>query len=240
MNKILRQPAPRFLAVVIFLMFISAGCSQKISLSLKPEQTVHLGEVIPLPAPALDSSMSVEKAISMRRSVREFKNIPLSISEVAQLLWAAQGITSPDGGRTAPSAGTLYPLEIYLVAGNVESLQAGVYHYLPFKHALIQTIQEDVRTKLTKAALDQNAVNSAPASIIISANYQRTTGKYGERGARYVHMEVGFAAQNIYLQAESLGLGTVFIGAFYDDQVKDVLKLPEQEEPLGLMPVGEK
>jgi SagB-type dehydrogenase family enzyme len=172
--------------------------------------------------------------------VREYNADPLTLPEVSQLLWAAQGLTHPAGLRTAPSAGALYPLDIYLLAGHVTGLPVGVYHYQPLDHKLVQISTEDKRQDLYEAALSQNPVNDAPIVIVISAVYERTTGKYGQRGIQYVHMEVGFASQNVYLQAESLGLGTVFIGAFYDDQVKGILEMSEAEVPLGIMPVGRK
>ena len=173
-----------------------------------------------------------------RRSVRNYTGEPLTLAEVSQLLWAAQGITSPSGGRTAPSAGALYPLEIYLLAGEVTDLPAGIYHYLPVEHALNPVVGGDQRQVLYEAALSQSAVKDAAAVIVITAVYERTTVKYGERGFQYVYIEVGSAAQNIYLQAFSLDLGTVFIGAFHDDQVKLILQLSGDETPLGIMPVG--
>ena len=193
-----------------------------------------------LPTPGYDGGISVEQALLERRSVREYGPEPLSLSEITQLLWAAQGITHPGGLRTAPSAGALYPLEVYLLAGNVTDLPAGIYHYHPQDHELILIAEGDQRQALCQAALSQNSVQDAAAVIVIAAVYERTTVKYGQRGIRYVHMEVGHAAQNIYLQAESLGLGTVFIGAFEDDEVNRVLHMSEDEQPLGLMPVGRK
>jgi SagB-type dehydrogenase family enzyme len=191
-----------------------------------------------LPTPLYDSQTSVEQALQARRSVRVYSPDPLTLAEVSQLLWAAQGITHPNGLRTAPSAGALYPLEIYLVVGNVTDLPAGVYHYNPHDHELILTIEGDMRQNVCDAALQQSALKDAAIVLVIAAVYERTTVKYGPRGNQYVHMEVGHAAQNVYLQVESLGLGTVFIGAFYDDQVQEVLALDEGEIPLGLMPVG--
>jgi len=188
----------------------------------------------------LDSQTSVEEALSKRRSVREYRDAPLTLNEVAQLLWSAQGITSPEGMRTAPSAGALYPLEVYLLAGNVDGLAAGVYHYHPHEHALSKVMEGDRRAALSEAALGQEAIQDGAVVIVIAGVFERTTRKYGERGIQYVHMEVGSVAQNIYLQAESLGLGTVFIGAFYDDQVKSVVGLSHDEQPLCLMPVGRK
>ena len=193
---------------------------------------------IPLPEPQYDSSCSVERALSQRRSHRAYLNEPLSLAEVSQLLWAAQGISDPEGFRTAPSAGALYPLELYLIAGNVDGLSSAVYKYAPQEHELIPVLPGDVRTSLAVAALGQDWVKNGAIVIVFTAVYERTTRKYGERGIRYVHMEVGYAAQNVYLQAVSLKLGTVFVGAFYDDEVKKLLNLRKNEIPLGLMPVG--
>jgi len=199
----------------------------------------QLQTVIKLPDPVYKSGTSVEEALLKRRSVREYKKEPLELKEISQLLWAAQGITSEgDGGRTAPSAGALYPLELYVVSGNINSLTPGVYHYLPSGHTLQQIAEGDKRKLLTAAALMQGAVNKSAAVIVIAAEYKRTTGKYLERGKKYVHIEAGHAAQNIYLQSVSLKIGTVVIGAFTDSLVKLILHLPKSEEPLYLMPVG--
>lgn len=198
------------------------------------------GSLFILPTPVHDSETSVEKALLERRSLREYGHEPLTLAEISQLLWAAQGITHPAGLRTAPSAGALYPLEIYLLAGNVTNLRAGIYHYKPESHALSLIAEGDQRPALRQAALGQSAVQDAAAVFVIAAIYERTTVKYGERGVSYVHMEVGSVAQNVYLQATSLNLGTVFIGAFHDDEVKKVLHLAADEQPLGLMPVGRK
>lgn len=192
---------------------------------------------VSLPKPRLSSKVSVEEALRNRRSVREYKPGKLDISEIAQILWSAQGITSNWGGRTAPSAGALYPIEIYLIAGDVSGLDIGVYHYKPEEHALIKIISGDIRKELSKAALGQASIQEAPVSIVIAGVYERTTRKYGERGVRYVHIEVGHVGQNIYLQAQALGLGTVMMGAFDDNKVKEVLKIQEAE-PLAIMPIG--
>lgn len=182
--------------------------------------------------------MSVEQALLERRSVREYAAEPLTLAEVSQLLWSAQGITHPSGLRTAPSAGALYPLEIYLLAGEVTDLKDGVYRYRPEGHQLLSVLEGDLRRDLSRAALNQPSLQDAPAVIVIAGVYERTTIKYGERGIRYVHIEVGSASENVHLQAVSLGLGTVFIGAFHDDGVREVLQLGTDEQPLGLMPVG--
>ena len=196
--------------------------------------------VISLPAPGFESEISIEAALLGRRSVRTYQDEPLSLEEVSQLLWAAQGITDGRGRRTAPSAGALYPLEIFFLAGEVSDLPTGVYRYIPRDHSLSLVGEGDRQTALWEGALRQDAVKDAPAVIVIAAVYERTTVKYGDRGVQYVHMEVGCAAQNIYLQAESLGLGTVFIGAFHDDQVKSALGMEADEQPLAVMPVGKK
>lgn len=193
---------------------------------------------IALPTPRYDSATSVEQALLKRRSVREYGKQPLTLAELGQLLWAAQGITDLAGFRTAPSAGALYPMEVYAVVGNVTGLTAGVYKYRPAAHALERTATGNRLAELSKAALGQAAVRDAPVVLVLAAVYERTTQKYGERGIRYVHMEAGHVSQNVYLQAVSLGLGTVTIGAFYDDEVKKVVGLTDNEQPLYLMPVG--
>ncbi|MEW6003140.1 MAG: SagB/ThcOx family dehydrogenase [Nitrospirota bacterium] len=194
--------------------------------------------IIKLPEPKYDSDTSIEEALLKRRSHRDYKDRPLTLFEVSQLLWAAQGITDPRGFRTAPSAGALYPLELYIVAGNVKELVEGIYKYKPRKHELIGILRGDKRIELCNAALGQPYVRNAAAVIVIAAVYERTTAKYGERGIRYVHTEAGHVAQNIYLQSVSLNLGTLVIGAFSDEGVKKIMKLTDKEQPLYMVPVG--
>jgi SagB-type dehydrogenase family enzyme len=194
--------------------------------------------VIKLPEPRQDSKTSVESALRWRRSVREFRKEALTLAEVSQLLWAAQGPTDPEGRRAAPSAGALYPLEIFLVAGGQDELPAGVYRYRPRSHDLMPVVQRDQRAKLAAAALEQGWLTDAPVTIAIAAVYERTAGKCKQRAERYVHMEVGHAAQNVHLQAVALNLGTVVVGAFDGAEVKRVLALAAIEKPLCLMPVG--
>jgi len=191
-----------------------------------------------LPEPRYDSDVSLEQTLLKRRSVRDYTGEPLTLNEVSQLLWAAQGITDPRGLRTAPSAGATYPMETYLVAGNVAKVAPGIYRYDPAKHKLVKVLDGDVLADLAAAALGQSWVKEGAINIVFTAIYERTTQRYGERGIRYVHMEVGHAAQNVYLQAVALNLGTVVIGAFYDDRVRNVLNLPGNEQPLYIMPVG--
>ncbi len=194
---------------------------------------------IALPAPRKAGSVSVEEAIGKRRSHRQFTRDPVPLGEISQVLWASQGISDERHGfRTVPSAGALYPLEVILVAGDVSGLLPGVYRYLPEEHALRRVRDGDIRPDLMSAGLGQSAIAGAPATIVIAADYGRTTVKYGDRGIRYVQMEAGHAAQNVYLQAQALKLATVAIGAFSDEEVRRLLLLPAGEEPLYLMPVG--
>lgn len=191
-----------------------------------------VGRAVELPAPRTDGPMSLERALAERRSVRDFTDERLTLEELAQLLWAAQGITADWGGRTAPSAGALYPLEVYAVT------PGGLYHYLPDGHRADVLRADDLRRPLAAAALGQSAVAEAPAVLVIAAAFRRTEVKYGERAERYVHLEAGHAAQNVLLQAVALGLGGVPIGAFSDREVQRVLGLPADHEPLYLIPVG--
>jgi SagB-type dehydrogenase family enzyme len=193
---------------------------------------------IALPAPRRESGFPLERALSERRSVREFSKAALTQEEVSQILWAAQGVTSRDGLRTAPSAGALYPLELYLVAGNVQNLDPGIYKYVPAGHLLIKIMAGDQRRKLAAASLGQDSVANAAAVLAFTAVERRTTRKYGNRGVRYIHIEVGHASQNVFLEATALGLGAVVVGAFEDDRLRETLKLPEGEAPLYLMPLG--
>lgn len=191
-----------------------------------------------LPQPRRAGRVAVEEALQRRRSVREFAEGPLSLQEVSQLLWSAQGTTDPRGLRSAPSAGALYPLEVYLVTGEVLGLRRGVYRYEPGRHGLVLLRKGDQRGELCRAALGQPWVEKGAAILVITAVYDRTTRKYGKRGRRYVHMEAGAVAQSVYLQATALGLGTVAVGAFHDDRVRQALGLPPERQPLLLMPVG--
>lgn len=205
---------------------------------VKPAETSGLVE---LPLPETTGAMSVEEAIQRRRSIRSYSDKALTLQDVSQLMWAAQGITDPvEKFRAAPSAGATYPLEVYLIVGDncVKGLTGGVYHYDPYEHLLDRILEGDLRSSLAEAALRQSWVSQAPIDIVIAAVYERTTGRYGERGIRYVHMEAGHAAQNLCLQATAQGLGVVTVGAFHDDQVQRLLQLPEDQNPLYIIPVG--
>ncbi len=219
---------------IILVMFIyGARAKQKKGASM-----------ISLPAPSLKGLCSVEEALQGRRSVRSYKVKPLSLTEISQLLWAAYGVTEKSTGfrggmKTAPSAGAAYPLEIYLVAGDVTGLSDGIYRYLPESHGLLKTGDGDVRSTLCRAAHGQDMIRKAPASIIYSAIYARTTDRYGSRGQnRYVCMDLGHSAQNVYLQAYSLGIGTCAVGAFDDKAVMKVIPFTKDEVPLYIMPLG--
>ncbi|MBA7537150.1 hypothetical protein ES705_29417 [subsurface metagenome] len=200
-----------------------------------------------LPSPQTDSIVSLEQTLLKRRSHRNFLNDAINLEELSQILWAAYGITksknfppSLQGGfKTAPSAGATYPLNLYAVAGNVKGIETGVYRYISLDHKLKRMIDEDVRQFLAQAAFDQEMIRIAPAAIFFSAVFERATKRYGNRGRdRYVCTDLGHSAQNVYLQAEALNLGTCAIGAFNDKQVREVMQLSEEEEPLYIMPVG--
>jgi SagB-type dehydrogenase family enzyme len=193
---------------------------------------------VALPVPAKDSDTSIEEALLGRRSVRSYSDKAVTIEQLSQLLWAAQGITSSSGGRTAPSAGGLYPLKVYAIVGNVENLAAGVYVYEPKTHSLVKVMDGDLRAALSQAALSQPCVKQAAVVFVITGTYETVTSKYGERGVLFTHLEAGHAAQNICLQAVGLKMGVVTIGAFEDAKVKKTLKLPEGETPLYILPAG--
>lgn len=193
---------------------------------------------IELPSPRTAEGLSVETALSTRRSVRQFADTALSTEEVGQLLWAAQGITRTGGYRTAPSAGALYPLEVFMAIGPGGDLPAGAYRYDPARHALTKTADGDRRAELSEAALRQGSVRGAPAVMVICAVFQRVTRKYGDRGMQYTFQESGHAAQNVHLQAVSLGLGSVPVGAFRGDPVRRVLGAEENEVPVYIIPIG--
>jgi len=217
---------------LIFLFFIFL-----ISIKINGKEGENMQE-IKLPQPNFKGKISVEETLKNRRSIRKYKKHPLNLKEVAQLLWSCDGKTSSWGGRTSPSAGATYPLEIYIIIGDVEEIPAGLYYYNIEEHALRLVKSGDLRRKVSESALNQSMIIDAPITIVITGILERTTGRYGERGKRYVFMEVGHCGQNIHLQAESLGLGTVMIGAFEDEKVKEVLGI--KEDVFYLCPVGKK
>ena len=228
-----RMPG-RLLGTIVGLgtLILSAACAPRPPVASASETNLTT-DTTPLPPPQTVGRLSLEEALEQRRSVREFSGDFVSDAELSQLLWAAQGITDPGGYRTAPSAGALYPLELYAVT------RAGAFHYDPHRHELQRVAEDDLRPELYSAALEQESVLEAPLVVVITAVYARTQCKYGaDRGERYVHMEAGHAAQNLLLQAVALGLGAVPIGAFDDAQIQQALGLPSDHVPLYLIPVG--
>ena len=193
---------------------------------------------IPLPS-SQNTGVSLDEVISARRSVRSFTESGLTLEELSALLFAAQGVTSTSGFRTAPSAGATYPLHIYVAVLHVDSMQPGIYLYIPEENSLMPVAEGNRLPELGEAAHGQPCVSAAPAVIAITADFSRTTSVYGDRGESYVFMEVGHAAQNIYLTCTAMDLGTVAVGAFDDQLVAAVLELPDDRTPVYLMPVGE-
>ncbi|MBU1164477.1 SagB/ThcOx family dehydrogenase [Patescibacteria group bacterium] len=196
------------------------------------------GYQIVLPQPSFESTVSVEEALKNRRSVREYKDQPISMHELSQILWAAQGITSDEGFRTAPSAGGLYPLELYVVSQNVAGLERSIYKFHTKSHSLDKIINTNKIEQIVSAANNQEFIGQAPVVIIITGVLKRTTQKYNEIGERYVYIEAGHVAQNIYLQTYTLGLDTVTIGGFDTEKIQSLLNLPEGEEPIYIIPIG--
>ncbi len=226
--------------VLVILPAFNGGCEMADGNSSvnNGNSPINNDSFISLPEPSFDSDTSIEEALLARRSIREYKEGALTLKELGQLLWAAQGITDPSGKRTAPSSGALYPIEVYVVVGDVEGVDAGVYRYRPESHGLVKTLDGDRRKDLTRAALNQQYIREGAVDIVMTVVYERVTQKYGERGILYTHLEVGHAAQNLCLQVAALKLGTVTIGAFDDDEVKKVLDLTGDEEPIYILPVG--
>ncbi|MFA6170790.1 MAG: SagB/ThcOx family dehydrogenase [Candidatus Margulisiibacteriota bacterium] len=188
---------------------------------------------IKLPEPKIIGKMSVEESIFRRRSWRSFYPNDLSLEQLSQILWSAQGITEKSWGfRASPSAGSLYPLNLYVAKKD------GVYEYIPDGHKLVEVTGEDRRTAIVRASLGQQFIGEAPCVIIVCGNFRISQAKFGQRSYRYINMEVGHAAENIHLQAVALGLASVSVGAFWDDVVAKVLELPETRDPFYIIPVG--
>ena len=194
-----------------------------------------------LPRPDNKGSLSVEEAIKRRRTVRSFSSITLKKEDLSQILYAAQGITEDRGfKRSAPSGGALYPLDVYIVVGEkgVVDLNAAVYRYVPSDHSIEHVTSGDKKEELGRASLNQMWMAAPPLNFVITAEYSRISSKYSERGGRYAMIEAGHVGQNIFLQAEALGLGASIVGAFEDIKVVNVLGIPKKHEPLLIMPVG--
>ncbi|SKB70963.1 SagB-type dehydrogenase domain-containing protein [Alkalitalea saponilacus] len=199
----------------------------------------RLNTIIELPNPVTDGEVSLERTLSLRRSVRNYSDPPLNLKEIGQMLWAAQGVTENRRGfRTAPSAGAAFPLNVYIMVNDVEGLNAGIYLYHPAGHQLEFKKTGELSSDLAGAALGQSMFEEASAIFIIGAVFENTTQRYGERGIRYVYNEVGHAAQNLLLQAVALDVGAVVVGAFNDEAVNSLLELPEGESVIYLLPAG--
>jgi SagB-type dehydrogenase family enzyme len=184
-----------------------------------------------LPKPYLTGTISLEECISRRESIRTYTDKEIELEKISQILWAAQG--KREHKRTVPSAGATYPLEIYVILKS-----KGLYHYSLEEHGLEMIMKGNILIELVKASWDQTFIKEAYLNIILCANCSRTTQRYGERGFRYVYIEVGHCAQNIHLQAIALGLASVPIGAFSDHEVKEILILPKNQDPLYIIPIG--
>jgi len=191
-----------------------------------------------LAAPRLDGPVALEATLAQRRSLRSFSATPLTASQAGQLLWAAQGVSGNRGRRTAPSAGATYPLVLYLVAGRIDGIAAGVHRYLPQGHRLQTVAAGDPRAAVAAAARGQAWLGDAPALVVIAAQPSRTSARYGARVDRYVAIEAGAAAQNLLLQAVALGLGGTLVGAFDDAALRSAVPLAEAEQALAIVAVG--
>ena len=229
------------MVILILIIFNFNGLLiQRILYSASSQQNTELLQEVELPTPRYKGKFSVEEAIFQRRSRRKYKKEAITLKEISQILWAAAGSTVDvvtGATRTVPSAGACYPIETYLIVGKVKELATGIYHYNWQKHSLTLIVKGDVREELAKAALGQKMIKEAPVSLVFTIFYPRTTRRYGERGVRYAHIDTGCVIQNVYLQAEALNLGTVCIGAFFDEKVKNILGIKD-EQPLCIMPLG--
>lgn len=206
-----------------------------------PQEGPEKAKVVELPKPKPKGKVSLEEAISKRRCVRSYKDKALSLEQVSQLLWAANGVTGKKSYfRAAPSAGALHPLDFYAVVGtgSVKGLDAGVWHYNPKKHTITLLTKGDQRLPLQNASLGQKQVGTAEVVVVLTVEYKRTTQKYGNRGRRYALMDAGFAAENLFLQVQTLDLSMCVIGAFRDEMITDILKLPKEHEPVLVLTIG--
>lgn len=200
--------------------------------------SIGVSSDIALPPPGTQGRLSFEAALAQRRSLRTYAATPLTVAEVSQLLWAAQGITGEKGLRTAPSAGATYPLVLYLVATRIEGVASGWYRYLPQGHRLSVVASGDMGAAVAAAALGQTWMQDAPALVLIAAQQARTAARYGARAQRYVAIEAGAAAQNLLVQAVALGLGGTLVGAMDEAALRRVVPLPEGEQLIMIVPVG--
>ncbi len=198
-----------------------------------------MNQTVELPSPIAVSETSIEETLWQRKSVREYEKKGLTLQDVGQILWSSYGVNAPrGGGRTVPSAGAIYPLNFYLVAREVEVIEPGVYRYLPQAGSLSEIVAGTVSHELALACSGQDFVEKAPACLVFAADLTKMAEKYGRRGELYVYYEVGHAGENVYLQVQSLGLGTVAVGAFDEAAVGNLLGLAQEERVLYLMPFG--
>lgn len=228
----------KFILIFLILLFFSGLKSV-----MNSSEPVSEEKLIKLPDPSYQGKISVEKAIKKRRTIRDFQKKSLVLSQLSQILWAAQGVTDNRGFmRAAPSGGALYPLDVYVVVGEmgVDGLKAGIYHYDAKYHTVKELCKGDRRKDVARASLGQMWIAKAPIILVITAEYKRITGKYGERGVRYAVIEVGHVGQNIFLQSEALGLGAGIVGAFHDNEVAKSIEALKDHQPLIIMPVGYK
>ena len=220
---------------IIFLyLLILVGFAPSESIASQPIP----GDEFSLPKPDVSHGTPLNLTLKSRRSHRRYSKKAISLNELSQLLWSGQGVTNFFGFRTAPSAGALHPLEIYVVVSNVDQLSPGIYHYKPRSHELVLIVKGDHQKQLAQSANQQSSIKKSAATFIITGDISRVERKYKQRAKRYLHIEAGTAVQNIYLQAVSLKLGTVFIGTFKDNEVTQLMQLPADHKPLGLMPIG--
>ncbi|HSP70212.1 MAG TPA: SagB/ThcOx family dehydrogenase [Bryobacteraceae bacterium] len=191
---------------------------------------------ISLPSPKKAGSMSVEAALAARRSVRGYTQQTLALADLGQLLWAAQGVTSTDGKRTAPSAMHRYPLEIVVVAQKVDGLASGAYRYVPAKHSLELLVAAKPGAPLLAGSAQQPQIQSAPAVFVIAAAYERMGS--GAKNRMWTDYEAGLASENLLLEAVALGLGAVVTGGIDPASVKEAVKFTGGEEVIVVIPVG--
>jgi SagB-type dehydrogenase family enzyme len=204
-------------------------------------KTYPRAPIVKLPKPD-PGGMTVKKAIGARRSVRAFASKPITLKILSQLCLSANGLTHSLRSRTmraAPSAGAMYPIELYAYVQNVTGLDKGFYHFRPKDSSLERVTAEDIGPAIHEASLEQESIGVSPLILILTARFDRSTSKYADRGYRYVYIDAGAMCENIYLQATSLGLGTVAAGAFNDDAVNKVVGVDGKSEAvLLIMPVG--
>ncbi len=236
----------RFMYFTLFVTIFLHGIS--CNSQTKDEGNQMKSESIQLPSPVLKGDFTLEEVLYKRRSIRSYSGSQMSLQHLSQILWSAYGVTEPKdrpphirgGFKTAPSAGARYPLEVYVIVGNVEGIRAGIYRYLPENHSIVLLIEGDFRVQARVAARNQMMVEQAPVTVVYTADFERTTSRYGERGKNYVYVDLGHSAQNVYLQAEALGMHSCAIGAFVDEDINKVMQLPPNETVIYMMPVGER